>query len=158
LFLSGCVQITGTIEEVCLSPTSLQIEGSPVDAAGEIEHSFVIDDFTALDPIFDLGLEAEVYFTESTLRSDRSFGFVRGIQLVGSSRDLPAIDLGSCADETCSADAELVLSADEVDMMRYIDTGALDLDLTVSGELPREDWTLDVDVCLRGSLSFEAGF
>jgi len=158
--LVGCVQITGTIEEACLPKTGLAIEGLPAEAGADtplIQHSFVIDDFDALNQVLDLGLEAEVYFTGTKLRSgSQKLDFVREIQLVGSSRDLPLVDLGSCAHETCAADSELLLNAAEVDVMEYIDTGMIDLSLTVAGDLPREEWALDVDICVRGTLSFEA--
>jgi hypothetical protein len=41
-------------------------------------------------------------------------------------------------------------------MMEYLTTGALEFRMTLSGDLPPEDWAIDVDVCLRGDISHRA--
>jgi hypothetical protein len=67
------------------------------------------------------------------------------------------LDIGSCSDADCFAEQEVSLAGnEEIDVMEYISTGSLEFRMTVSGDLPREDWALDVDICLRGTVSYEA--
>jgi hypothetical protein len=165
LFSTGCIQIGGTLEDVCIHKSGIMMEGMPSElpSPGElpaVEHAFVHEDLDVLAPLLDSGLDAEVFFTAATLRADHDLDFVRRVDLVGSSANpdatLPAIDLASCAGDCNDGHEVSLVGAEDRSMMEYLTTGALEFRMTVSGELPTEDWALDVDVCLRGDVSHRA--
>jgi hypothetical protein len=176
--LVGCVQISAEVEDACLHRSGLQIAGLPLPEGvteelleqylpqdmPAVEQEFVHEDFEALEPILNSGLDAKVFFTGATFRGVgvEDLSFLRSIELVGASSNpdaaLGSMDLGSCSDDSCTDGPEAHLTVDEeLDMMEYLTTGSVKFRMTVAGNLPREDWALDVDICMRGSVKFEAG-
>ncbi len=99
--------------------------------------------------------------TASIVDGVDSLDFLRKLSLsLGTRRtsdedeELPRADLGRYerdADDLPGASLTIV-AAEPVDVVRYWSTGEAYYELELSGELPKRDWTLDVEAEFRGAL------
>ena len=137
----------------------LEIPGS--DGSGTISHQFVFDDLMSIDEIEQL--DGNVEFVNVKLRAKSGvsdFGFLDSAHVTVTSGDaastLPALTVVDCSGEGCpTAGSEItLLSSEPGDALAYLRSGSVAVSLEVSGALPTQAWTIDVDVCVKGTIRF----
>ena len=141
---SGCLQIDAEIEESCIYRKDVQIEG--IDAT-TISRGLLIDDLSEAHRLLDYNAELE--FARAEIRPTRGVTNLDFVELA-----LVAIEgepvygcSGTCA--SGALDVQVPTSATQ-----YLSAESLAIQLTVTGALPKTDWTVDIDVCVRGTASY----
>jgi hypothetical protein len=157
LLLAGCPLLSAAVEipEVCVTYHDRTITGRSPGTA--FRHSLLFDATASLSPFLQLG--GEITSARATLRAHHEvvgLAFLEGIRVSlrgvepGAAR--PPITLVRCADYACATANHTTSLASDVqeDIMGYLGTGEVQLDVTLTGPLPEHDWTVDVEVCLSG--------
>lgn len=148
VFSSGCLQIEAEIEESCITRKDVQIEG--VDTT-TVSRGFLVDDLSDVKRLLEYNAEldfarVEVRPTGGVTRLDfveLAFVAIEGSPVYGCSGDCP------------SADGSIALpSAVTTSATQYFASDSLAIQLTVTGTLPKAAWTVDIDVCVRGTASY----
>jgi hypothetical protein len=162
--LPGCplVDVEADVPEVCLTYPNLQVQ---TPAQSSVSESFVFDDLSAVHDVVnqDASLEfvrAEIRVADGGLED---LSFVDSVSVVVSSNDpgttLPKLTMYQC-DGDCAPDGKtLKLTAgDSKNVIEYLKANSLKIDLDFHGEIPAASWTMDIDVCLKGSASHSVSF
>ena len=154
LAASGCLSVSGDVPEACIHWSQVTIPGAPI-SAGEVSKSFVQEDFG-----YDVPEEAdaEVYFVEATLSMQQgSFSFVDEINLTIQSLDANAnvsplrlVDYIKDA-QTAEAQALNFPGTGEDNLISYVETNSIEFVLDIKGDVPTQDWQVDLDTCLSAS-------
>ena len=158
--LAGCPLLDVEVEvgETCLHHQDVHVDGL---AAGTSTHqSFVFDD---LSPIHDLmDLDANLRLVRADLHATSGiadFGFVEGAHLAVASGDpdstLPTLTVLDCTGD-CLADGTtlVVPAAVQTDVVDYVRGDSVVVDVQLDGQVPADDWTMDVDVCMSGHFAY----
>jgi hypothetical protein len=161
--LPGCplVDIEADVPEVCLTYPNLQVQ-SP--AQSSISESFVFDDLSAVHDV--VKQDATLEFVRAELRVTSgldNLAFVDAVKVVVASNDagtkLPPLTMYDC-DGDCAPDGKaLKLTAGEArNAIAYLQSDSIKIDIEFRGEIPAASWTMDIDVCLKGSASHSVSF
>jgi hypothetical protein len=159
---AGCPLLEAEVElsEVCMTYADLEIAGVPAGVPTSIDETFTFDDLSAFDALADL--DADARFLSATVRATSgvdTLGFVDTASVEIASNDpdstLPTRMIYSC-DGDCRADGDALAipAQDQPDALDYIRSGSLAIALRVSGTMPTEDWTMDVEICVAGHASY----
>jgi len=162
--VGGCplLDLQVETEEVCLSYPGLEVPG--VDVGGSVHETFVVEDLGSLDGLDQL--DGSARFVRATLHATAGiddFGFLDGATVTVASGDpdagLPAVTAVDCAGDGCARDgADLTIyAAGDVDAVPYLRSGSVAITIDATGRLPATAWTVDVEVCMAGSASYQAG-
>jgi hypothetical protein len=157
--LPGCplVDAQADVPDVCLTYPNLQVQTPEVDS---VTRSFVFDD---LSKVADLVKhEASLEFTRAELRVTSGLddlSFVEAFHLVVSTGDpksmLPPLTIydcdGDCAPEGDTLTLPAGLAKNAID---YLRTSSIKVDLGFQGKIPAASWTMDIDVCMKGSAGY----
>jgi hypothetical protein len=161
LLTGGCplLEVEAEIEEVCMTYRDVKVPAA--DGQGNLSKSFVFDD---LDQVKDLDtLDADVEFRHVVLRAKSGvsdFSFLESAHVTVASGDpsssLPALEVVNCSGDGCGlGTSEVTLLTDtQADALSYLRSGSIAVSLDVTGALPDHEWTMDVDVCVKGKLRF----
>lgn len=161
VFATGCplVTVEAELTQVCSTRHDLAVDPAPADLGPitvEVDVELALEELEALR-----SLDADVRIAHVRLRPTSGIddlAFVDAAQILVASADpdapLPTLELASCAGD-CPADGvDLLFPAElDVDAVDYVDAGPLVVDATLDGELPTVAWTVDVEVCARGTAS-----
>jgi hypothetical protein len=160
--LPGCplVDVEADVPEVCLSYPNLQVQTPAQSSASE---SFVFDDLSAVHDV--IKEDASLQFVRAEIRvvgGLEDLSFVDSVNVVVSSNDpgttLPKLTMYQC-DGDCAEGKTIKLTAgDGKNAIEYLKANSLKIDLDFKGEIPAASWTMDIDVCLKGSASHSVGF
>jgi hypothetical protein len=155
--LPGCplADVSADVPDVCLTYPNLQIQTPAVKSATQ---SFVFDD---LSKVHDLvKQDASLQFIRAELRVTsglEDLDFVQAVHVVVSDpgTELPPLTIYNC-DGDCVPDGNTLelpagLAQNAID---YLRSNSVQVDLSFVGEIPAASWTMDVDVCMKGSASY----
>ena len=141
---TGCLQIEAEIEESCITREGVKIEG--VDST-VVSRDIVVDDLSDVKRLLEYNANLE--FARAEIRPtsgvtgldfvELAFVAIEGSPVYGCA--------GTCASGTL--DVQVPTSATQ-----YFAAESLAIGLTVTGALPKTEWTVDVDVCVRGTASY----
>lgn len=144
-FSTGCLSIEADIEESCVTRKDIEIDGV---TATKVSRDFVIDDLSDVHQLLEYN--ATLQFARAAIRPTSgvanldfiAFAFVavEGSPVYGCQGDCGTGELPAAVVK----DATPYLAAD-----------SLAVGITVTGELPTAPWTVDIDVCMRGTASYE---
>ena len=159
LVLPACPLLDVEVEvgEVCMTYHDVRVDATNLGATSE---SFVIDDLSGLDDLLELDTRLELTRAEFRATSGvASLAFINRAQVTIASGDpestLPTLDVVDC-DGDCLANGTTlsVPAGAQQDATEYLRTGSLVVELDVAGELPQQEWTMDVDVCMSGRVGY----
>lgn len=148
LCASGCLSIEAEIEGTCISRTDIQIEAAP--AVHSISHAFLIEDMSDVHRLLDY--DAELEFVRAEIRPTSgvtSLAFVEKAAVAVEGTPVYACD-GNCP----STDGIEMLAAAKQPATPYLSADMLSIQLDVTGDLPQVPWTVDIDVCVKGTASY----
>lgn len=159
---TGCPLVDARVEigETCMSYHDLSVDGAPVGQT-EVTTSFVFDDLGGLRDLADLA-DTEIHFVRFAARMTsgaRDLSFLQAATVtVASGVDgatLPPLVVVDC-DGDCAPDgAHLdVDAAGQPSAVEYLRQDSLLVDVHLVGDLPKKAFTLDVDVCVDGSVHY----
>jgi hypothetical protein len=157
--LPGCplIDAQADVPDVCLTYPNLQIQTPAVDSASQ---SFVFDDLSKVKDL--VNHDASLEFTRAELRVTSGIddlSFVQAFHLVVSTDDpaskLPPLTIYDC-DGDCAPDGgTLALPAGVAgNVIDYLRTSSIKVDLAFEGRIPAASWTMDIDVCMKGSAGY----
>ncbi|TMQ21487.1 MAG: hypothetical protein E6J91_02595 [Deltaproteobacteria bacterium] len=157
--LPGCplVDVEAEVPEVCLTYPNLQVQ-SP--AVGSLSQSFVFDDLSAVHDVAKQ--DASLSFVRAEVRVTsgiENLAFIDAVHVVVSSTDpatpLPPLTVydcsGNCAPDGNALEVPAALVHNAID---YLRAGSLKIDLEFDGQIPAASWTMDIDVCMKGSAGY----
>ena len=144
MFSTGCLQIEAEIEESCIFRKDVQIEG--VDAT-TISRGILIDDLSDAKKLLEYN--ADLDFARAAIRPTSGVTNLDFVELaVVAIEGAPVYGCaGNCA--SGALDVQVPTSATQ-----YFSAESLAVQLTVTGALPKDAWTVDIDVCVRGTASY----
>lgn len=145
---SGCLSIEAEIEETCISRTGVEIEGAP--AVHHLDHAFLVEDMSDVHKLLEYNAELE--FVRAEIRPTSgvtSLDFVSAASFAIDGNQIYACD-GDCP----STDGLQLLSAAKQSATPFLSADMLSIQLSVDGDLPQQAWTVDVDVCVKGTASW----
>jgi hypothetical protein len=145
MFGTGCLQIEAEIEDSCITREGVKIEGVDVT---KVSHEILLDDLSDVKRLLEYNAELE--FARAEIRptsgvTSLDFVALAFVAIEGS-------PVYGCAG-TCGSgilDVAVPTSATQ-----YFTAESLAVQLTVTGALPKTEWTVDVDVCVRGTASYK---
>jgi hypothetical protein len=157
--LAGCplLEIEADVPEVCLTYAGVAVEG--LAGATQVERSFVFDDLAKIEEM--AALDADLVFVRAAARPVSgidSLGFVDTARVSIASGDaestLPELRVYDC-DGDCAAEGSIAMpAAVRQDALEYVATGSILVAIELAGALPRDAWTMDVDVCVQGNAKY----
>ncbi len=158
--LPGCAlfDLETDVGEVCVTYPNLAVDVPAASAT--FTESFAVDDLGAVKDVAKL--DASVKFVRASVRPTSgidSLAFVSAAHVAVSSGDpastLPKLDVYSCDGDCVQPDGALELPAPaDADALAYVKSGSLLVDLSVTGSTPAQHFTVDVDVCMSGKVSY----
>lgn len=157
--LPGCplLDIQADVPEVCLSYPNLEIT-NPIPQSSA-KQTFTFDDLSKVHDVLQKNANVEFVRAEIVASAGiENLDFVQGVKVAVSATDgsLPAMTMYSC-DGDCVPDGNaLEIPASLAgNAIEYLRKDSITIDLDFRGEIPVGTFTLDVNVCLKGSASFE---
>jgi hypothetical protein len=144
------------VPEVCVTYHDVHVDGMP---AGEtmIEKMFTVDHLDQAKQLADQG--ATVQFVRAEIRATSGitgFDFVHQAKLTIASADetstLPAVEVYDCEDCATSGATLDVQATSQVDPNPYLASGSLLVTIDLAGQAPADAWTMDVDICMSGTI------
>ncbi|MCE9574241.1 MAG: hypothetical protein K8W52_13925 [Deltaproteobacteria bacterium] len=157
----GCPLLEVQVEtkEVCLQYQGVEVPAS--DGSGGAHVEFVFEDFASLQGLAQL--DGDVKFVRADLHATSGvtdFGFLTSARGTVGSDDpaagLPTQTVVDCSGEGCVRDGA-TLSVDavaDVDALAYLRSNSIAITLDVQGTLPTTPWTMDVSVCVSGTVKY----
>jgi hypothetical protein len=148
--LPGCLSIEAEIEESCITRKDVEIPGVP---EASISQTFVVDDLSDVHRLLEHG-SASLQLTRADIRPTSG---VTSLDFVSTARiDLEGTMFFGC-DGDCPTESGVLalLSANQEDAIPYLQGDQLGITLAVSGAMPIDAWTVDVDICVAGNVSYE---
>jgi len=159
VFLPACplLEVQTDVPEVCLTYPGIQVAGATQDTPA-IDESFSFDDLKAIHDLQNL--DADLAFVSARARATSGisdFGFVQAAHIVVSSGDpmsmLPPLTLYDCNGDCIPDDATLEMpAAVQQNAIDYVKSNSILIDLDLTGQLPAQAWTMDVDVCMHAKV------
>jgi hypothetical protein len=161
LALPACplVDAEADVQSACVTYQGVQVDAMP-QVSGTLEKSFAVSELDALktlaDDGFQLGFEsADVRATSGI--TDLGFVQAADVSVTSGSADstLPPFDFTctNCGSATDELDVAPVGSG--ADAEDYMKSGSLIITLDLTGMPPDVAWTMDIDVCVTGTASYE---
>lgn len=144
-FSTGCLSIDAEIEESCVTRQDIEIDGV---TATKVSRDFVIDDLSDIHELLDY--DATLQFARAAIRPTSG---VANLDFIAFA--LVAVEgspVYGCQGDCSSGELPAAVVKDAT---QYLAAESLAIGLTVTGELPATPWTVDIDVCMRGTASYE---
>lgn len=165
----GCLQVNAEIPEACLKYSDLEFTGVPLPEGtmGTLDQSFVHDELGELKDLFGDHPEAELKLLSvgfEAKKGIRDFTFLQAaamsVQSGNPSSTLPSLEImnvGAAAPTTVPFDSDQIEVPSETNesVAPYVQSGSLQFNVEVVGELPKESWAVDVEVCVAGKVQFK---
>jgi hypothetical protein len=156
------------VQSACVTYSDVAVEAMP-PVMGTIEKSFTVNDLDSFKQLADDGFTME--FASGDVQAGSgisSFGFVQAAQVDVASGDasstLPTLefDCTNCGSgDATELDFAPVnggsgsVSAATIDAKPYFDSGSLVITVGLTGMPPSVAWSMNVDVCVTGSASYQ---
>jgi hypothetical protein len=160
LCLSGCTILDAEIEipQACMTFHDQEVPGM---ADGHtFTKTFVADDLQVVDGFIKVDGVITDARARLTLRSGPSdFTFLDGVTVTvnDSTGTLPPVMLVACLEGACmsmSGVTEIVAQVPE-NLLDYARGGAPRFTVTLTGNLPAQTWSTDIEVCVAGHASIK---
>jgi hypothetical protein len=147
------------VTNLCVPYNGVTIQG--VDpGTTEVDHQFT---YTKLAALQNLAQEIQnlqfVSLSATAVSGITDLSFIQAANVTVASGDpsspLPTIDVYDC-DGNCVPNGNTldVPATFQVSALAYIETGSVVVDLEVDGELPINDWVIDISACFQGTLDY----
>ena len=159
---TGCTVAKAQVEvtQMCVTYAGVQIAG--VDpGTTTLDHTFTYDKLGPIQNLISLVSDLEfVSMDAHAVTGVTDFDFVQAAHVTVASGDpsstLPTLDVYDC-DGDCVpvGDSLTVPSTLEQSAIEYVESGSVIVDLQIAGQLPVDDWTMNVDACFQGQLAYE---
>lgn len=161
VLLPGCplLEVNADVEEVCLTYTGVQVDGQP--GVADLHKSVVFDDLGAVHELANNDADVRFVRAAVTARSGiPDFGFVHAAKVTIASGEpdalFPPLVLYQCNGDCAASASSLEMPADvQENAIDYMRGDSVLVDLVFTGELPGNAWSMDIDVCLNGHLSYQ---
>ena len=146
VLLSGCLSIEAEIEESCISRRDVEIEGV---TGTTISRAFLVDDLSDVHRLLEY--DGDLELLRADIRATTDLGFVESASIAFEGTPVYA-----CAGD-CPADGNALTlpAATRESVLPYLSADSIAIALTVTGQLPGTAWSADIDVCVRGTVSYE---
>jgi hypothetical protein len=148
--------------DMCLSYSDVSIKGV-APGTTTLDHVFNYDKLGLIQAFAKNVSNLQfVSITAQATSGITSFDFVQAADVTVASGDptsmLPTVDVYDC-DGDCVPDGDslTVPSTFQTSAIDYIDTGSIVADLEIDGALPVDAWTMNVEFCFSGDLTYETG-
>ncbi|HEX4454132.1 MAG TPA: hypothetical protein VH143_24885 [Kofleriaceae bacterium] len=157
------LDLQADVQSACVSYSDVAVDPMP-QVTGTIEKSFTVNDLDSLKQLADDGFQLSFASGDVTSATGiSSFGFVKSADVAVASGDpnstLPTLEFScsDCGGDTTELDFTPVTtgSAATVDAKPYFDSGSLIVTIGLTGMPPSVAWSMDVDVCVTGTASYE---
>jgi hypothetical protein len=159
--LAGCPLFEAEVEvgEVCMTYEDVVVDPSLNPVPNGAGATFTFSD---LAPIHDLlDLDADLEFVRAEIRPKSgvtSLDFIQSAHVTVASGDpestLPTLSVLDC-DGNCFSDGTLTVPAGvQHDAVDYVKSESVVVGIDFQGTLPEQAFTVDVDVCMRGKISY----
>lgn len=157
--LPGCplLDIQADVPEVCLSYPNLEVT-NPVPQSSA-KQTFTFDDLSKVHDVLDKN--ADVEFVRAEIKATSgipNFDFVQAAKVSVSATDgsLPAMTMYSCDGDCVPDDDTLEIPASlGNNAIEYLRKDSITIDLDFHGQIPVGTFTMDVNVCLKGSAGYQ---
>jgi hypothetical protein len=155
--LTGCplVSVEAEIPDACLTYTAVRVPGLPPGL--QFSYTKTLDELPLAEGF--ISLDAVITDARATLRATsgvESFDFVDGLVVTISSADgsLPPFDLVACQHGNCASPTKTTTLATETpeNLIDYMQAGPANVTITLTGDLPLNEWTTDVEICLSAKM------
>jgi hypothetical protein len=158
--LPGCPLLTvnADVEDVCLTYADVQVEGSP--GVTDLKKSVVFDNLGAVHDLANQNADVRFVSAAVTARTGiADFSFVQSAKVAIASgkpdSTLPQLVLYQCSGDCASRASSLQMPADvQTSAIEYVREDSVLVDLDFTGQLPATAWSMDIDVCLSGHVSY----
>ena len=148
--LAGCplVEVSAEFEEVCITRTDVQIEG--VSETSVSQH-FTFDDLSDVHSLLEL--DADLAFVRAEVRPTSGVTDLAFVQSAHVAFD--ATPVFACDGDCPTLDHAVALgSAAQVNAVDFLAQDKVEVSLDVVGQLPTTAWTVDVDACVKGHITY----
>ena len=129
------------------------------DVQPMISQDFTIDQLQSITQLANL--DGTLTFTHAEARITggiSDFSFVQSASLTIASGDpsstLPSIVVFACSDCGTPTPTLDVATNAQIDAKAYVSSGSLAVTVDLAGQAPSVAWTMDVDVCMSGDVSY----
>jgi hypothetical protein len=160
LVLPACplLDVRADVQQACVTYQNVSVDPMP-QVTGTLEKSFTVSDLSALKNLTDDGFQ--LGFASGDVRAVSGisdFGFVQAADVLVASGSaastLPTYDFGCTNCGSAASEVEFAPQGSG-DAQAYVETGSLIVTLELTGTPPAVGWTMDVDVCMTGTASYE---
>ncbi|HEY1549457.1 MAG TPA: hypothetical protein VGG28_16635 [Kofleriaceae bacterium] len=161
------LDLQADVQSACVRYSDVAVDPEP-QVSATIEKSFTVDDLDSLKQLADDGFQLSFASGDVATASGVSdFSFVKSATVDVASGDadstLPTLEFnctncGSAATELDFTPADAgsgSTSAATIDAKPYFDSGSLIVTVGLTGMPPAVAWSMDVDVCVTGTASYE---
>ena len=155
--LTGCelFSVETEIPELCIGFNDRLIPG--VAGSMDFERSIVADPLQTLGAYIEL--DAEITSARASLHaksgvSDLSFIDSIEVTLMGAEpgNQIAPLSLVSCTDFECASDTmdTTLVQTPPSGVMDAIKAGKVELQVRMAGDMPQQDWVVDIELCVSG--------
>lgn len=155
--LTGCelFAIETEIPELCVGFNNRLMPGAR--GGNEFERTVLADPLKTFGAY--VALDAEITLARATLRAKSgvsSLAFIDSLSVkLKPTSVVPGVStlsLVSCEDYECASDTmeSTVANTPPTGIMDVIESGQVELEVRMTGDLPAEDWVVDIEVCVSG--------
>jgi hypothetical protein len=153
------LDVEADVQDACVTYPGLQVAALP-SVNATIEKSFTVGNLDSFKELASQGFDLSFVHGEAHATSGiTDFTFVRKATMAVASGDpsstLPTLDVFNCEACAPTGDTLEIGAATQADAAPYITTGSIIVTIDLTGTPPAVDWTMDVDVCMTGSGSYE---
>jgi hypothetical protein len=155
--LTGCelFAVETEIPELCVGFNDRLMPGAK--GGSEFERTVLADPLKTFGAY--VALDAEITEARATLRAKTgvtSLAFIDSLSVsITPTTYVPGVgklSLVSCEDYACASDTmeSTVAETPPQGIMDVIESGQVELEVRMTGDLPEEDWVVDIEVCVSG--------
>ena len=149
------------VTELCVPYDGVMVAGV-APGTTTLDHVFNYNKLSSIQALASAVQDLQFVRVDATTTSGvTSFDFVSAAHVSVASGDptspLPTLEVYDC-DGDCVPDGSTlsVPSTFAQSAIAYVETGSLVVDLEIDGQLPVDDWTMDMDFCFSGELGYNA--
>jgi hypothetical protein len=160
-FVAACTVAKAEVDvqNMCLTYDDLMITGV-AGGSNELDHTFKYSKLGLIQAFASRVTNLQfVSVTAQATSGITSLDFVQAAHVSVASGDptspLPTVDVYDC-DGDCVPDGNSlnVPATFEASAIAYVETGSIVANLVIDGAIPPQDWTMDIDFCFSGQLSY----
>ena len=153
--LPGCplLDLNVAVDDLCVTQANITVPASPLDVEVSLAQDFKFDNLDALHQLAKI--DGNVMFKSATIKtSGNDLSSVASAHLTLASDDasLPTLDAFDCTGDCFTAGSLDLTAIAQQNVLAYMSANVLTGSIQLDGSLPTQDWTMDVTVCLSGSL------